>query len=290
MSGADITADPERGPDLRTVDAFGGETGAVVPLAGGQGGSWRAGPVVLKPASEDEADRIAWISRILDQVPETGEAFRLARPVHARDGRWVVDGWAASRWVDGEHRPGGWEERLAVSRALHAALADVPVRAEEFQGQDPWSVAMRMVWGRQDFDPERYPAAAEPYAELEPLLTRPWTGPPAQVIHGDLAGNVVFAEGLPPGVIDFSPHFAPAPFADAILIADAIAWENAPVRLAVSFAAADGHASLLARAVFFRVLCTAHATSGDAGHTSAVHRELAAYRPVLSLARQQAAR
>src|SRR5690606_9446225 len=128
-------------------------------------------------------ERLAWIARILAQVPDS-DAFRLARPVRSEDGRWVVDGWAATRWLDGDHRPGRWAERLAVSRSLHAALAGVPVRAAEFQSTDPWSVAMRIVWGRQAFDPERLPAAAEPYTELAPLFARPWTGAPPQVIHG----------------------------------------------------------------------------------------------------------
>lgn len=47
-----------------------------------------------------------------------------------------------------------------------------------------------------------------------------------QIIHSDLCGNILFHETLSPVVIDFSLDYRPREYAEAILIADSIAWEN----------------------------------------------------------------
>lgn len=242
-------------PDERVVKAFGGSPGELEPLAGGQGGSWRAGAVALKPASG--AEWLDWLGGVLDRVPDSAE-FRLSRPVRSVDGPWVVDGWSATSWVDGSHEPGRWDERLAVSRALHSALGGLGDLALPWAGCDPWSVGMRVAWGWQELDGSRHRAAVPLYEALSPLLREPWDGVPPQVIHGDLCGNIVFATGESPAVIDFSAHWAPAPFAEAIIVADGVAWENAPVELAARFAAAEPQGrQLLARAVVYRVVCVA---------------------------------
>ena len=52
-------------------------------------------------------------------------------------------------------------------------------------------------------------------------------GGPSQLIHGDLTGDVLFHDRLPPAVIDLAPYFGPALFATAIVVADALVWESA---------------------------------------------------------------
>jgi hypothetical protein len=47
-----------------------------------------------------------------------------------------------------------------------------------------------------------------------------------QIIHGDLCWNILFHATLPPVVIDFSLDYRPREYAEAILIADSIAWEH----------------------------------------------------------------
>ena len=263
-------------PTAYAVEAFGGDPTLLTWLPGGQGTSWRAGGVVLKPAAPNE--RIDWLADVLGQVPDCDD-FRVARPVASADGRWIVDGWTATGWLAGEHRRGRWEDGLQVSVAFHAALAGV--RAEPPPGSGPWSIGSRVAWREQE------PAADLPGAvtalldELSPLWTQPWTGPAAQIIHGDM-GNILYADDLPPAVIDMSPHFAPAPFADAILVADAVAWEDAPVDLATRFAATrPAGAQLLARAVVFRVVTIAHLCPDSAERVAA---EIAGYRPVADVA------
>lgn len=47
-----------------------------------------------------------------------------------------------------------------------------------------------------------------------------------QIIHGDLCGNILFHDTLPPVVIDFPLDCRPREYAETILLADAIVWEN----------------------------------------------------------------
>lgn len=47
---------------------------------------------------------------------------------------------------------------------------------------------------------------------------------PSQVVHGDLSGNVLFADGAPPAVIDLTPYWRPAAFAAAVVVVDALVW------------------------------------------------------------------
>lgn len=251
--------------------AFGGDPGRLRPLAGGQGTSWRAGDVVLKPA--DTGPLYGWMGAALGQVPDSPH-FRLSRPVASGD-RWAVDGWSATSWVDGRHYSDRWQEILAVSAALHVQLRSVDI-ADYPRCDDPFSVGMRVAWG------EPAPDLGQPVAgALRPLwslVDEPWTGPPPQLIHGDLAGNVVFADGQPPGIIDMSPHRAPAPLADAIIVADAIAWGGAEPDLARWFVDETEHgANLLVRAVVFRLVIASLL------HRDAVD-EVAAFRPVIDCA------
>ena len=64
------------------------------------------------------------------------------------------------------------------------------------------------------------------------------------------------APGLPPAVLDFSPFFRPAEYAEAILVADAIIWEGAPADL-VSALRRDTAAQMLVRASLFRLYTAA---------------------------------
>src|SRR5205807_4511542 len=102
--------------------AFGVGKDDAAPLAGGEGKAWRAGDLVLKP--EANAPLVDWVAGSVEQIADTA-AFRMARHVPSGDGRWVVDGWQATTWVEGTHVSGRWDDVLAASRAFHAAIASV---------------------------------------------------------------------------------------------------------------------------------------------------------------------
>jgi fructosamine-3-kinase len=79
---------------------------------------------------------------------------------------------------------------------------------------------------------------------------------PFQVIHGDMAGNILFPAQGDPIVIDFSPYWRPAEFATAILIVDAVVWEGAPDSILSEMNGVTEGKQLLVRAAMWRIKTT----------------------------------
>ena len=73
-------------------------------------------------------------------------------------------------------------------------------------------------------------------------------------MHGDLTGNVLFADGLPPAVIDFSPYWRPPAFASAVVVADALVWEGADERILDAVAHVEHVEQFLLRALIYRAV------------------------------------
>ena len=268
-------------PSVEVVAAFGGDRTAFEPLPGGQGTSWRAGSVVLKRVGDER--ELAWLAALLDHVPD-GPEFRIGRPVLLPDGSSVVDGWGATRWLEGTQEPGRFDELLATSGAFHRTLASVPVPWPDFlrDRTTPWAIGDRVAWDEVSMRCDA-PSVRAMFDRLAPLLARDSGASTPQVIHGDIGGNILFADssGLPPAIIDVSPYYRPPLFADAILVADAVAWDHAPLSFAERFLATHETADdLLARAVVFRLVAAVELW----GTTSArVAAELDAYTPIVSL-------
>ena len=264
----------------------------VIParLAGGQGTAWRAGQVVLKPVDSDQAGR--WFADVYDTL--AGPGFRVPRPVRALTGDWVALGWAGYQWVPGAAADWSgisprWPELVAVSRALHAALAGVPVPAWRRAVENRWTIGDEVAWGERDPDPLLGPAAGPLAGQVRRLLAvlRP-VDLPDQLIHADLGGNVLFAEGLPPAVIDFSPLERPAGLPLAVAAVDALLWRRArPEVLGVlgRLAGEPELGQLLARALIYRLVTEIVKRAGTPGIEAAAR----AAEPVTDLITARAA-
>ena len=98
------------------------------------------------------------------------------------------------------------------------------------------------------------------------------------MIHGDLTGNVLFADPLPPAVFDMSAYWRPASLATAIVVADALAWEGATVDDVEAVLHEEQFGQLLARALLFRIVADVEADARS------IDAHLAAYRPAVDLA------
>ena len=248
-----------------------------LPLAGGEGRSWRSGQVVLKRSGD--AEEAHWIADVLAVLPEGG--FRVPRPVATADGSWVASGWTASRWVEGAHDLSRrWPEVLRVGEAFHAATADLAKPAFIDRRVHEWSIGDRAAWGEAPAPPPTpvfEPILGRLYAYLRPISL------PSQVIHGDLPGNIQFSDGLAPAVIDFSPYFRPAGFAAAVVVVDAIVWYGASFDLVDHAGNIPEFDQLLARAAIYR-LVTADVVSSARGPEWAAH-QVEAHRPLLGLIR-----
>ena len=85
----------------------------------------------------------------------------------------------------------------------------------------------------------------------------------AQLVHGDLTGNVLFEDGRPPAVVDFSPYWRPTGFASAIVVGDALLWEGADASLLDAVAQVEDFPQLLVRALIFRAVVDALFRTGE---------------------------
>ena len=272
-------------PSSDVIRAFGAKPNALVRLPGGEGRSWRAGTIVLK--SERQPALIGWLADLLGNVPDSRE-FRVARYVSATDGSLIVDGWAAIRWIEGSYVRGRWYDVLRVSAAFHRALAEVHAHPHALLREriDPWAIGDRVAWNEDRSHHDVPATVAAVLDELRALLASTHSGGPDQVIHGDLGGNVLFARDpqMPPAIIDIAPYYRPAAYADAVIVADAVAWEDAPRDLAEEFATTRLLGShLLARAVVYRLIAAAESWRGSPDRIAA---QLDAYSPVLAVIRE----
>ena len=272
-------------PDPGVLAAFGAHADPV-RLPGGEGTTWRAGPIVLKPAGDPRVARwTAGLYRDLGLLTARRDpGFRVPRPLRTATGDWVAGdpaagGWVAWQWLPGEPASWAgvspfWPRLIAASRAFHAALAGRP--APPWLGRDgsPWTAGDQVAWGERDPGSVLAAAAAGPLAgQLRGLLAalRP-VRLPSQLIHGDLGGNVLFSPASPPAVIDFSPYWRPAGLALAVAAVDALTWGGADPAILGELDGEPEMGQLLARAHVGRLVTEVVSRRGDPGGLDTVAR------------------
>lgn len=235
-------------PPDHVLAAFG--VPATIPevLEGGQQQTWRCADTVLKPTG-DTAEA-AWIARTFETLRV--DLLRLARPVRSSDGRWVVSGWTAQKFVVGR-AAARYEDILAAGDRLHTALADEPRPRFLAQRDDLYSWADRLAWGGIEDVDQRIGTghAAKLYDEWaggrRPVTLK------SQIVHGDLFGNVLFAGSAAPAIVDITPYWRPPAFAAAIVVVDAVSWGGAGDELVESCMQRDEFGEMLRRALLFRL-------------------------------------
>ena len=226
---------------MAVLRAFGAHDDPV-RLPGGKGGTWRAGDVVLKSSEGD--DEVRWRSEILAALPESPH-FRIARPVRAADGDWLAHGWEATRAVAGRPDQSRVDEVVRVGAAFHEAVAAVPRPAFLDTRSNPWVYGEKLAWEAPG--PAGSPLIDDLLAARRPVRL------PDQVVHGDLLGNVLFADGLPPAVIDWAAYWRPAPWASAVAVVDAMVWHGFGFEVARRWEHLPDWGQLLLRATIFRL-------------------------------------
>ena len=254
-------------PGAGVIAAF-GLSGEPRLLAGGKGGTWRVADAALKPA--EGVPETVWRSEVLTALPESPE-FRIARPVATRDGAWVFDGWEAAMFVAGRAAPSHVDDVVHAGSAFHQAIAALPRPSFLDFREDPWTYGDRLAWQ------EQVPAGSTADSPLlAPLMAaRRAVTAPAQVVHGDLGGNVLFADGLPPAIIDWPAYWRPPAWAAAVVVTDALVWHHVPAEVIGRWAHLPSWDQMLLRALIYRIATWPAARWATAPDD--------AYRPVVDL-------
>ena len=238
------------GPTAGALRAFGARANRLCRLPGGAGHAWTDGRLVLKPVGCTPEH--AWVSEVDAEwgsadvrVPEP-DAPRRAGP-----GVWAYDGWGAHVFLVG--RDVDLERELPVvkeaSDAFHRAVRDLPRPGFVASRDDPWAFGDRLAW--EGAEPEGDAATLDLIERLRDRLAP--VAEPDQPVHGDILPNVLVADGLPPGVIDWPPYFRPAGTATAIAVTDALTFRDAPVSLLDEWSVGEDWDQLLIRALLYRL-------------------------------------
>jgi uncharacterized protein (TIGR02569 family) len=196
-----------------------GLSGMAQPLRGGEGRSFQVGDHVLKPCSCPE--EAIWLAETMPGIRREG--FRIADPLRANNGQWVVDGWTAWSRIEGSDDKKDARALLKAGRAFCRACSHLERPAWLDQRENPWAMADKMVWGEREV--RQNPLVRVPFERLQVLL-KPVT-PRNHMVHCDLAGNTLFAPDMDPGIIDLTMYWRPLEYALAIAAADLIDWYGA---------------------------------------------------------------
>ncbi len=226
--------------------AFGARAEEPELLEGGL--AWRCGEdgEVLLKAVANTAEA-AWVAQTLDFLHP--DDVRVSRPMRSTDGRWVVSGWTASRYIAG--RPEArHDEVVAMSLRLHAATGQLTRPRFLDTRRDVYALADRMAWEEAeyalpgDMGGRLYDVLA---TSRKPTRLRP------QVVHGDLFGNVLFCGNASPGLVDFVSYWRPAEWAAAVAVIDALAWGGSDPSIVERWSHLGEWPQMLLRALLYRL-------------------------------------
>jgi uncharacterized protein (TIGR02569 family) len=236
-------------PDPEIIASF-SCAGVRQKLYGGEGNAVRVGDCVFKPI--DNPERYSWACELLLQLPQSG--FRISEPLRSKDETFAHSGWGASAYEQGEHVNGRWQEKVRISKLFHAELNELELTPMP-SSDDFWSQAHEIAWQvipiPASLHPKMTTRIEDIFRHYQPLSRG------QGVIHSDLCGNFLFQDGLDPCIIDFSPAYGSVEYGEAILVADAIAWEDAPQEIVDLISNDEHYRQNLLRAINFRVIVAA---------------------------------
>jgi uncharacterized protein (TIGR02569 family) len=233
-------------PVVDILETFGAE-GTPTPLRGGRGTAWRSGDVVLKPL-DVLPDELAWLDEVA-RARRPADGIRLSLPIRSRAHQVIVDGWTAFPYLAGDHQPGRWREIADVAREFATLFAGVERPDFLDLRNHAWARADRFAWGEgEGSGPEAAPRVTELITARRDVVD------PAGIVHGDLAGNVLFASADPPAVIDLTVYWRPVDYSIAVVAVDAVCFEGAPLSLLETISTNPAFPQHLVRALLFRIV------------------------------------
>jgi uncharacterized protein (TIGR02569 family) len=231
-------------PPPEVLAAF-GVSGSPHRLVGGMGRTWVVGDVVLKPI--DHHLEHAWVCEVYDGW--SSDAVGVPQPLRAGDA-WSADGWGAHVLVPGKTALAGDDRDWfrGVHHAFHEAVAGLPRPAFLDVRRDAWSYGDRLAW--EGVAPMGEPRTISLIRRALDLMVP--VDLASQIVHGDLAGNVL-RDGDRAAVIDWPPYWRPRAWALAVVATDAICWEGADPSLLDEWSDGPDWLQLVLRAAVFRM-------------------------------------
>jgi uncharacterized protein (TIGR02569 family) len=223
--------------------------GKIIPLSGGQNTSVRVNNAVLKPV-EDVTESYEWLLMVINNIKPKG--YRLSKPIKSSKGTFVSSGWVCTKFERGEEVKGRIKEKLQVSRLFHYDLSNIKIRDDFSQTANPWVMAHRIAWQKDELPKEIHTKIRKILNELLQKL-RLKEHYNLQLVHADLSGNILFDDVLDPLIIDFSPTIAPVEYAEAILVCDCIAWQGSMISEIELLPKHTDIKEMIMRAVIFRL-------------------------------------
>lgn len=235
--------------------AFGAGESVPMPVVWAGRAAWKCGEVLIRPVADNAV--ASWSAGVLDGL--FVEGVRLARPVRASDGRWIVAGWAACRYLAGTLEP-RYDAVVDTANRLHAATAAVP-RPRLLDDRD--DLVTRSAAGafgelKVTLDPSR---GGGLYTQLAAYRTP--IRSTSQVVHPELFGAVLFDHTGVPAVVDLVPCWRPKEWAAAVVVVDALAWGDADPALIQHWDRLDEWPQMLLRAVLHRLALHAQHPDGS---------------------------
>lgn len=201
------------------IDLF-GLKGAIKKLSGGQGESIRVGNYVLKPVTEIE--KYTFTGQVLETLPDSIN-LKIAKPVRSKEGNFTEKGYGATQYLEGTFLKGHIYQKTAACQTLNQLLKSVRQPPEWHSWSSPWQLANQVAWQETILPADTHPESRKIIEQIQSGYETLYLS--NQLIHSDLAGNILFNETMPV-IIDFSPEFRPAIYAEVLTITDSIAWHN----------------------------------------------------------------
>jgi hypothetical protein len=150
-----------------------------------------------------------------------------------------------------------------LCRSFHRDIAELGAVKPPFLDDQTsrFHLADRVTWGELDLysiEKLNVDVLARIKDDLQRIerLRRPLsqTSYTSQIIHGDMTGNILFSStpGVTPGIIDITPYWRPAVYAEAIIVADALFLHGKGRELIEEYGVDKFRLQLLVRALYWR--------------------------------------
>ena len=199
--------------DKQVAEAFGVNSEISLLPGGVDLKTFRSGNTVLRYLGNNNQEAGNWNAELFNQIKEDG--FRVAKPIKAADGLWIVNGWVAEQFLEGRHA--SIDDLPLIINAVnkfHKALVGIPFPDYRKHEHTMWDRADEWTWGEvpEDIDPRLREIISGLLKLKKPVHL------PDQLIHGDLnLNNILIADNQPPAIIDLTPYWRPAEFAQAVM-------------------------------------------------------------------------